>query len=132
MAYSYISFTVNGVSKRYRVLQTLYEPGKERVRRMFTTVSGKTRIQDFGFSDQRWGLDLLVPYQDETVGGATYGGLSWLTDTVYPATTVTFTDHYGTQHTVMFEGELVPRPMGGVIDGSGRFVVQVRLRKHQP
>jgi hypothetical protein len=132
MANAYISFTHGGLTKRYVVQQTLYEPHEDRSRRVFVTVGKKTRVQDFGFIDKVWIFNLLVPYSDQVVGGATYGGLGWLKDTLYAQPTVAFTDHYDIAHTVVFEGEMVSKPLGGAIDGSAKFVVQVRLRKHQP
>lgn len=98
---------------------------------MFVTVGKKTRIQDFGFTDYTWAFNLLMPYQDQTRGGYTYGGWVWLRDTLYEQPTVTFTDHYGVSHTVTFDGKLSPQPLGALVDGAAKFIVEVHLRKHQ-
>ena len=114
-------------SKQYPVRRTRYEPTMEKAQTVHVTVGGSHISQDFNFIEYRWGLDLYVPY----TGDATWGGMSDI-KTAYGLSSCAFTDHYGNNYTVYFEGQLAELPDGPMLDGdAGNFTVSVNLRRKQ-
>jgi hypothetical protein len=112
--------------KRYAVAETRYEPQREKIQRIHVTVGGSHIGQQFDFTEYRLGFNLRVPY----TGDGTYGSLSEL-KTAYDLPYCSFTDHYGDSYNVFFEGPLIEKPDGPMIDGSAVFTVPVNLRRKQ-
>lgn len=123
MANGYITY--NG--KRYRLTPESYEGQLQVARQVNTSLSGKTLIQTFSFTDDRFTVELWTAITSES---ATYGNLSDLR-TAFALAYASFTDIFGTVHSVVPEGNLKLPYKLGIRSNTAPFKVTLNLRKRQ-
>jgi len=112
-------------SKDYYVAVTRYEPTREKLQNVVVTVGKTTKSQSFGFTDYRWGFDLIVP----DVGAGSDGDIDDLR-AAYALEYCGFTDHYGTEYSngVFFTTPLTEPPFDPMLH---KFIVGVQFRLRQ-
>lgn len=91
------------------------------------TIGAKTVNQDFGFTDSRWTVSILVYLTPPNSG---YGGRDDLI-TAYGLSSVTFIDGEGNSNSVFIENDITEALNVTILDDSLPFVVPLSLRKKQ-
>lgn len=144
MANDYITFSNSNSSltKKFRVLSSGYERMREKLGQGRVTVTGRLDNQ-VGAVRQKWGLMLKVYETDPTDPSGNdgntegYGTLAHLRTffsyndpNATPTNVITFTDHYGTAHSVYLSGSLKEKNQSQMIEGvNAVFHCQVVLEE---
>lgn len=122
MANGYITY--NG--KRYRLTPRSFAEQPKVARQTKTSLSGKTLTQTFSFTDTRWKVEIWVAINSNET--PTYGELADLR-TAYALAYASFTDVFGTVHSVVPEGDLALPFDIGLKNDDAPFKVTLNLRK---
>lgn len=118
--------TLNG--KRYRTANRSFQHKAKKARQINVTLSGKTQVQTFSFTSNRWQMTILVEY---TPADSAYGSWNDLL-AAHEAAYVPLVDLFGVnQGNVIFEGELEEIPVWALIDQTVPFEVSITLVKRQ-
>lgn len=116
--------TLNG--KKYRTTGRAFTDVKKKALQVNTTLGKKTTSQDFGFTDNRFTLKILVN-RNPASGFGSHTDL----ETAYGLTYVSFIDQYGITNDVFMEGQLNLPFNFAVVDETVDFEVSLSLRKRQ-
>ena len=123
---SYITLTTstNSLSKKFAVVQSGYEPTKEKSQTIQTTLSGDLDVS-FGAIQEIHNYIIRVRHTENREG---YGSKADL-DTFFalnnpaasPSPKITLVDHYGVSHTVYMIGTHAPIPLSVSIEGTDAY-----------
>lgn len=115
--------------KRYATHNRSLVPRKRKAQQINVTVGGTTTSQTFGFTSDRWQLEIITQLNPASVD---YGSWEDLETAYEEQPYVIFVDNFGVeQGEVFFEGELAPNFNMALAVDNAEFVVPITLRKRQ-
>lgn len=118
--------TING--EKYTTSERKFRPIRNKALQINVTIDGQTASQLFGFTDQRWTLQLVVYL---TAPSAGFGGIANLRS-AYDLHYCNFVDQDGTdQGNCFIEGEFPEDREFSLVDPDVPFYINLTIRKRQ-